>query len=279
MKKFFKTLGVVIGLPLLYSTILGIMTGGYLGYYAKANHINIASLSKIEMMKILAPVNYKLSLIGDVAFLIILFIIFLFTKEKLIKRCRFHKLNLKNTGLIALTSMGLAFGIILLMQIFSALFPSFFKSYAIVSNSITGAQGSFIALFGLIVLIPIFEEIFFRGVIFGFLRNNFKLPIALIVQALVFGIAHGNLIQGSYAFILGLFLGVVFYYTNSLLASITAHITYNLFGTLLIPMLAGLTTTISPLIILLIEAILALCGLILGGILLSKNLRTQSSMF
>lgn len=279
MKKFFKTLGFVIGLPILWSIISGLITGAYIGYYSVANKVNISLLPKDELMKILTPVNYKLTLIGDVTFLIILFLIFLFTKEKLIRRCRFHKLSLKNIGLISLTSIGIAFLIILLMQVFSSLFPSLFKSYEMVSNSITASHGSFITLLGLIVLIPIFEEIFFRGVIFGFLRDNFKLPIALIVQALVFGIAHGNLVQGTYAFILGLFLGIVFYYTDSLFASITAHITYNLFGVLLIPMLLGLRTVISPVIILLIEVVVALFTLILGGRLLSKSLRSQASMF
>ncbi|WP_300351022.1 CPBP family intramembrane glutamic endopeptidase [Clostridium sp.] len=279
MKKFFKTLGFVIGLPILWSIILGLITGAYIGYYSVANKVNISLLPKDELMKILTPVNYKLTLIGDVTFLIILFLIFLFTKEKLIRRCRFHKLSLKNIGLISLTSIGIAFLIILLMQVFSSLFPSLFKSYEMVSNSITASHGSFITLLGLIVLIPIFEEIFFRGVIFGFLRDNFKFPIALIVQALIFGIAHGNLVQGTYAFILGLFLGIVFYYTDSLFASITAHITYNLFGVLLIPMLLGLSTVISPLIILLIEVVVALFTLILGGRLLSKSLRSQANMF
>ncbi len=279
MKKFFKTLGFVIGLPILWSIISGLITGAYIGYYSVANKVNISLLPKDELMKILTPVNYKLTLIGDVTFLIILFLIFLFTKEKLIRRCRFHKLSLKNTGLISLTSIGIAFLIILLMQVFSSLFPSLFKSYEMVSNSLTASHGSFITLLGLIVLIPIFEEIFFRGVIFGFLRDNFKLPIALIVQALVFGIAHGNLVQGTYTFILGLFLGIVFYYTDSLFASITAHITYNLFGVLLIPMLLGLRTVISPVIILLIEVVVALFTLILGGRLLSKSLRSQASMF
>lgn len=279
MKKFFKTLGFVIGLPILWYIISGFITGAYIGYYSAANKVNISLLPKDELMKILTPVNYKLTLIGDVTFLIILFLIFLFTKEKLIRRCRFHKLSLKNTGLISLTSIGIAFLIILLMQVFSSLFPSLFKSYEMVSNSITASHGSFITLLGLIVLIPIFEEIFFRGVIFGFLRDNFKFPIALIVQALIFGIAHGNLVQGTYAFILGLFLGIVFYYTDSLFASITAHITYNLFGVLLIPMLLGLSTVISPLIILLIEVVVALFALILGGRLLSKSLRSQANMF
>lgn len=279
MKKFFKTLGFVIGLPILWYIISGFITGAYIGYYSAANKVNISLLPKDELMKILTPVNYKLTLIGDVTFLIILFLIFLFTKEKLIRRCRFHKLSLKNIGLISLTSIGIAFLIILLMQVFSSLFPSLFKSYEMVSNSITASHGSFITLLGLIVLIPIFEEIFFRGVIFGFLRDNFKFPIALIVQALIFGIAHGNLVQGTYAFILGLFLGIVFYYTDSLFASITAHITYNLFGVLLIPMLLGLSTVISPLIILLIEVVVALFALILGGRLLSKSLRSQANMF
>lgn len=46
---------------------------------------------------------------------------------------------------------------------------------------------------------------------------------ANVLQALLFGIYHGNLIQGTYAFVLGLILGFTAEYFHSVWASILLH--------------------------------------------------------
>ena len=46
---------------------------------------------------------------------------------------------------------------------------------------------------------------------------------ANVLQALLFGIYHGNLIQGTYAFVLGLVLGFTAEYFHSVWASILLH--------------------------------------------------------
>ena len=76
------------------------------------------------------------------------------------------------------------------------------------------------------ILTPILEEIIFR---FGIGNNLLKINkyYALIIQAIIFGIMHGNLIQGTYAFCLGLIFGYVDLKEKSLLPSIIMHITIN----------------------------------------------------
>jgi len=77
---------------------------------------------------------------------------------------------------------------------------------------------------------PILEEIMFRGLIFGELRKIMPIKIALVVQALLFGVYHIDLIQGTYAAIIGLFLGFVYYRTGSMIAPTVVHMAVNLFS-------------------------------------------------
>lgn len=80
------------------------------------------------------------------------------------------------------------------------------------------------------VMAPLFEELFFRGLIFGVLKKFAPFLIANITQALAFGIYHGNIIQGIYAFLLGMFIGVVLLLTGSLCYTILLHMSINFAG-------------------------------------------------
>ena len=62
-----------------------------------------------------------------------------------------------------------------------------------------------------VILAPVSEELVCRGLVFklaGKVSPNFW--VANIIQALAFGILHGNWVQGTYAFVLGIVLGLVY---------------------------------------------------------------------
>ena len=76
------------------------------------------------------------------------------------------------------------------------------------------------------VLIPIAEEMVFRGAILRTLRKSFQqttpwIPIAL--SALIFGLAHGNFAQFPHAFLMGLLLGWMYVRTNSIIPGVVFH--------------------------------------------------------
>jgi len=83
------------------------------------------------------------------------------------------------------------------------------------------------------VLIPILEEIIYRGLIFDQLRKNIPLAPALIIQALIFGIVHLNVVQGSYAFLLAILMGIALVRSGSILLPIAIHVGMNLSGVIL----------------------------------------------
>ena len=61
--------------------------------------------------------------------------------------------------------------------------------------------------------------------------------MAVLVQALIFGIMHLNLVQSIYTFILGIVLALIYMYSDSILGNITVHIIFNLLGILIVPKL------------------------------------------
>lgn len=77
------------------------------------------------------------------------------------------------------------------------------------------------------ILAPISEEFIFRGMIFETLCHYTKPWAAGVVSALMFGVYHGNLVQGVYAFCIGCMLAFFCKRYGSLLAPIVAHITAN----------------------------------------------------
>ena len=69
-------------------------------------------------------------------------------------------------------------------------------------------------LFAVGVFAPLVEEIFFRYFMVGTLKE--KPVLAILLPAFLFGVSHGNLVQGSYAFVLGVIFGMIYFYTKNL---------------------------------------------------------------
>ncbi len=84
-------------------------------------------------------------------------------------------------------------------------------------------------LLGSCLVIPIAEELLFRGVVYKRLKLYFGVTPALIGSALIFGIMHVNLVQFLYAAVIGLLLAFVLEKTGKLsMAVFFGHIAANL---------------------------------------------------
>ena len=71
------------------------------------------------------------------------------------------------------------------------------------------------------LLVPIAEELFFRGVLYTWLRDSFGIWIAIPGSALVFGLLHGEISVAGATFVMGLVLAWLYERSNSLWPSIT----------------------------------------------------------
>lgn len=83
-----------------------------------------------------------------------------------------------------------------------------------------------IVLYGLVS--PITEEIVFRGLVFNRLRRYCPSAMAAVVSGLVFGIYHGNLVQGIYGGCMGILTAYLYERTHSFAIPCLFHGTANL---------------------------------------------------
>lgn len=81
----------------------------------------------------------------------------------------------------------------------------------------------------MVILAPIFEEIFFRKIVIDRLRRYGDLP-AMVISGIVFGVIHGNFSQFFYAALLGVVFGGVYLHTGKLRYTIFLHMLINFMG-------------------------------------------------
>lgn len=117
--------------------------------------------------------------------------------------------------------------------------------------------GAGMILFGLIS--PITEEIVFRGLIFNRMRRYFPHAAAVIVSGILFGIYHGNLVQGLYGGCMGIMMAYLYERMHSFLIPCLFHATANIIVYMVAqnPMLHGQIFTLPGCVALL--AVSAVC--------------------
>ena len=98
----------------------------------------------------------------------------------------------------------------------------------IAENIFAQMKNNVFGILSVCLVAPIFEEIFFRGAIEGYLLRKWRNPRwAILVSALIFGLIHMNPAQMLFAFLFGIILGELYYRTGSLLPSIILHFINN----------------------------------------------------
>ena len=91
-----------------------------------------------------------------------------------------------------------------------------------------------VSIIFIVIAAPIMEEILCRGIILKGLLKNHSPSIAVLASALFFATMHMNPWQAIPAFAGGLFLGWIYYKTNSIIPCIIIHATNNLAAVLLL---------------------------------------------
>jgi len=170
-----------------------------------------------------------------IAYAVIAIVIFFFWYKKLNKNTAgidYKKtFTVKNVIAIVIMAIGLNFATSGFLMIIENLFEGSMDSYNELMSSAFGDTLTLpLFLYGAI-LGPIAEEMCLRATTMAHLKlSRCKVWVMLLVQALIFGFIHLNLVQGLYAVVLGLVLGLIAYKTGSVLPAILAHIVYNIFG-------------------------------------------------
>lgn len=235
MKRFFKAVGwallyiaVYFGVSIAigFMITIAVVIARAIGDPGIFNNKELFSNTVTDDIKELT--NLILILTSLASFLVF-WLIYKGRKKNIFKVCSIRKISLKGIGLIFL--LGLSFNILVtcLLSYLTQLpaLEKAVKSFEDIEKSITSGNIIFTVI-AVVLIAPIFEEIFFRGILFNEIKNGMPLTIAFIVQAVTFGLFHGNWIQGTYAFALALLLCLVYIWYRSIWANIAFHFAFNL---------------------------------------------------
>jgi membrane protease YdiL (CAAX protease family) len=151
---------------------------------------------------------------------------------------------------IDLTGVFIGAGGQLLVVTLYAPFIKHIKNFTAPTTKLTGAShgGGFLVVALLTVLgAPFFEELVFRGLLFRglarlctsaasgpFARRTVGVTVAVVVDGLLFGLAHGEWVQLAGLAAFGMLLAFVSYRTGRLGMNIVAHGTFNLVAVLVV---------------------------------------------
>ncbi|MGL4990560.1 MAG: lysostaphin resistance A-like protein [Sarcina sp.] len=236
LKRSISLLIAVIGIPVLTYQLISHSVKWVFELYCIITNTNVAALTVNEINQILVGHIYLASVLGEFLAVAILFIIFGLLRKNLYKRCNFRKVSSKKLAIISLMMIGFNFIAMTFIYFVQDLSTKYQASEVAMHSSLFSP----LEIIGTVIIVPILEEILFRGAIFSILKNNVNIYIAIILQGVVFAVMHsmgGGFVQASYTFVLGLLLLFASYYANSMIGDIVGHMVFNLFGLIVLPIL------------------------------------------
>lgn len=208
MKRYLKMIGyIALYLILLFAVLRGVQWVVF----------NVCSKNKV-LNDFLWSNRTLFSFIISIITISIYYFIFRLRNKNLFKVCSFTKINTKNVLGIAI--MGVS------MCIFTTCFTGIsainntFPQFEAYMKSFFESEGSLLILISMLIILPMFEEIIFRGIIFNELRANIPIIAAVLIQAVIYGILQFNPVLGTYAAIGSIIYVLPYIWTRSLWGSI-----------------------------------------------------------
>lgn len=221
MKKFFYTLWICLYPILIYTAIqlsLGMLMGVLFSIFAGARGPeameNIITENALVITAICAVVT---------SVFLSLFFYLDINKGRIEKRGQIRAMDFI-MAIVGGAGVSIALNIVIALTNMAGKDTAFVE----VSDMIT-SNPLFVTIICAGILIPIAEEILFRGLIFNRIKCQYNFAAGLLISSVLFGIYHGNIVQGIYATLLGIFLGFAYHKTKSILIPIIIHMSSNTF--------------------------------------------------
>ena len=192
---------------------------------AKNPLLGEAELMRLAETELLACLD-KMSIVSAVITVVIFWFIAFFRKRPLEQEVGLYRVSF--TSLCSVSAIAIA-AVYVISLALSCIPERWLTGYNEQMTSMLDAEGS-LAFLSTVVVAPIVEEITFRAMMYGTLSRTMPPWVAMLLSSLVFGAAHGNIIQGAYAFLHGMLLAWICYRFGSVIPCIMLHMVFNLFG-------------------------------------------------
>lgn len=151
------------------------------------------------------------------------FIVFYLWKAGYLGDLRLFLLPLSAKWLVGSLLGGVS--LVLLEIYLSEWLDSFIPNWS--GEQLTNLQMSWLGLLGLVVLGPVMEEVFYRGIVTRLLLRRYRPWAAIATSGLIFAIIHLNPAQFIPAFTSGMFYAWLYYRMRSLWPGIILHVLNN----------------------------------------------------
>ena len=249
MKKVLKQIGKALGYFAVYFTCMNVadLIAGFVWGYMKGAELKAMGMSSEEAMAAFQSMEpgYKgvSMLIGAILTLLIYFIIEKIKKTSLAKETDMKMVSGKQMGLTVLGALGGMFFLNFMLTILPI--PADLIGDLTSGMSSLTSYPFWLALLVNAILIPILEEVVFRGYLFNRLGKAMPAVVAAVISSVVFGLCHGGLVWAIWAGVTGLIICVVRVKSGSIIPGMIFHIIMNTFGMIVsyFPVLEKLNNT------------------------------------
>lgn len=202
-------------------------------YYAVYLVVQVAS---VYLLAWLAPypdlvlqMSLELTIVGNCLCILVFALIFKFSQAPFSERVYISPFPSRFFLTMIILGISTAFAVALALGMIesSGILPQeWFEVQNDTYSDVTEASGV-LQFFSVGLMAPVLEEILFRGLILGTLKEKMSPWVAIILSSAAFGLAHGTAISFIYATGLGILMGWLFVKFNSVLPSIIFHMAYN----------------------------------------------------
>ena len=184
----------------------------------------MVKLLSSHLDKLLASIGVILFFIDQKMIVISILLFMYLNKNEIEKTEKLYTIGkLKNTLILFI----IANTIIYLVSISSKYLLHEFDEQNIVQyfkhNKITELE-----VLNIIVVVPIIEEIVFRGLFYKLLRSYFSIVTSMLVSSIIFSMVHENILVSIVLFSLGLILCYSYERNKSIIYPIVIHSLFNL---------------------------------------------------
>lgn len=141
---------------------------------------------------------------------------------------------------MGLGCVGVANLMMMLFQLLStnsAFIKTQLDGYIAMTGGLQQETNILLQFLALCVLVPIAEELLFRGIIAGEFRRAMPDWLNIVLNGLLFALFHMNFIQSSYVLIAGLALSALGLWSRSIWVPILLHAVYNFSGSVAITLI------------------------------------------
>jgi len=186
-------------------------------------------------------------------------------RKKFFERLSFNKTSYLYVLISFITGCALQMPISFIITLLEnmGIAPKLFEQYSSHIEQLMSNQNIALQIFAVGITAPFIEEIIFRGLILNYLKRNVPIPAAILIQALLFGIIHLNVIQGAYAFVIAILMGLFAVWFDSLFLPIAFHMGMNLSGIILSELGSGLSDLAGVIILIVSAVLIPVCTLFL----------------